>query len=64
VIFKSIVVSVIAVAVALHIRRSRQELSRGPHHRFDRHAPLDEIDEDSFPASDPPSSVPAPAWSA
>jgi hypothetical protein len=61
---KSILVSAIAVALALYVRsRSRKELYRGSWDRFDRHAPLDEIEEDSFPASDPPSSVPSPAWS-
>lgn len=61
---KSILLSAIAVAVALYIRgRSRKELHRGSSDRFDRHAPLDEIQEDSFPASDSPSSVRPPAWS-
>ena len=60
--WKSILVSAIAVGAALYIRnRSIDEIHRGHWNRLDRHAPLDEMMEDSFPASDPPSSMPAMA---
>ena len=56
----ALLLSGIAVGAAIYLRSaSRFHQSKQSWNRLDRNAPMHDLADGSFPASDPPSSVPA-----
>lgn len=55
-----LLLSALAIGASVYLRStSRSYRQRGNWNRLDRHAPMHDLADGSFPASDPPSTVPA-----
>jgi len=55
-----LLLSALAIGISVYLRNtSRSDRDQSNWNRLDRHAPMRDLADGSFPASDPPSTVPA-----